>query len=51
VADSSRASSHPDFWDTRYEREDHLFGTAPNAFVTAAGHRLPPTFSSAKARC
>jgi len=42
VADSSRASSHPDFWNTRYEREDHLFGTAPNAFVTAAAHRLPP---------
>lgn len=42
MADSSRASSHPDFWDTRYEREDHLFGTAPNAFVTEAAHRLPP---------
>lgn len=42
MADSSRASSHPDFWDTRYEREDHLFGTAPNAFVTEEAHRLPP---------
>ena len=42
MADSSRASSHPDFWNTRYEREDHLFGAAPNAFVTAAAHRLPP---------
>lgn len=41
MADSSRASSHPDFWDTRYEREDHLFGTAPNAFVTEEAHRLP----------
>lgn len=42
MTDSSRASSHPDFWDTRYEREDHLFGTAPNAFVTEEVHRLPP---------
>lgn len=42
MADSSRASSRPDFWDTRYEREDHLFGTAPNAFVTEEAHRLPP---------
>lgn len=42
MPDSSRASSRPDFWDTRYEREDHLFGTAPNAFVTKAAHRLPP---------
>lgn len=41
MADSSRASSHPDFWDVRYEREDHLFGTAPNAFVTEEAHRLP----------
>jgi len=41
MADSSRASSHPDFWDTRYEREDHLFGTAPNAFVEGEAHRFP----------
>jgi hypothetical protein len=51
VADSSRASSHPDCWNTRYEREDHLFGTTPNAFVTAAAHRLPPTYICVKARC
>lgn len=42
VANSARASSHPDFWDTRYEREDHLFGTAPNAFVAQEASRLSP---------
>lgn len=42
MPDSSRASSHPDFWDTRYEREDHLFGTAPNAFVAREAFRLSP---------
>jgi len=42
VSDSERASSQPDFWDVRYEREDHLFGTAPNAFVQEEAHRLPP---------
>lgn len=42
MSDSSRASSRPDFWDTRYEREDHLFGVAPNAFVTEEAHRLSP---------
>jgi len=42
VADSSRPSSQPDFWDVRYEREDHLFGTGPDAFVRSEAHRLPP---------
>lgn len=41
MSDSTRPSSHPDFWDTRYEREDHLFGTAPNAFVAEVADRLP----------
>lgn len=37
-----RPSSQPDFWNTRYEREEHLFGTAPNAFVEGEAHRLSP---------
>jgi SAM-dependent methyltransferase len=41
VAESERPSSQPDFWDVRYEREAHLFGTAPNAFVAQEAHRLP----------
>ena len=41
VTDPSRPSSQPDFWDVRYEREDHLFGTGPNEFVKAEAHRLP----------
>lgn len=28
-------------WNERYAREDFLFGTAPNAFLTAQKHRLP----------
>jgi len=27
-------------WDTRYSREDFLFGTEPNAFLAAQVHRL-----------
>ncbi len=42
MADSERPSSHPAFWDARYEREEHLFGTAPNAFVAEEAYRLPP---------
>jgi SAM-dependent methyltransferase len=42
VAESSRPSSQPDFWNTRYEREQHLFGTAPNAFVEEEARRLSP---------
>jgi len=42
VSESERPSSRPDFWDVRYEREEHLFGTAPNAFVQEEAHRLPP---------
>jgi SAM-dependent methyltransferase len=41
VSDSERSSSQPDFWNVRYQREDHLFGTAPNAFVADEAHRLP----------
>lgn len=36
-----RASSQPDFWDVRYERENHLFGTGPNAFVASQAGRIP----------
>jgi SAM-dependent methyltransferase len=36
-----RASSQPEFWDIRYKREDHLFGTGPNAFVASQAGRVP----------
>jgi len=42
VPDPSRPSSRPHFWDVRYEREDHLFGTGPNHFVRTEADRLPP---------
>ncbi len=42
MSTSPRASSQPEFWDVRYEREDHLFGTAPNAFVAAEASRISP---------
>jgi SAM-dependent methyltransferase len=42
MPDAERESSRPEFWDVRYEREAHLFGTAPNAFVQEEAHRLPP---------
>ncbi|MBL8495755.1 MAG: class I SAM-dependent methyltransferase [Rhodocyclaceae bacterium] len=29
-------------WDARYSREDFLFGTEPNAFLSAQAHRLEP---------
>jgi len=41
VSNSSRPSGQPDFWDLRYERERHLFGADPNAFVRAEARRLP----------
>jgi SAM-dependent methyltransferase len=41
MSESSRESSEPAFWDVRYAREDHLFGTAPSAFVMAHAHRIP----------
>ncbi|WP_263786537.1 class I SAM-dependent methyltransferase [Salinibacter grassmerensis] len=41
MSDSPRPSSQPDFWDVRYERERHLFGAEPNAFVQEEVHRLP----------
>lgn len=40
-SDPSRASSEPAFWDVRYARENHLFGTAPSAFVMEHAHRIP----------
>lgn len=36
-----RESSQPEFWDVRYEREEHLFGTGPNAFVASWADRVP----------
>lgn len=36
-----RASSQPAFWDERYAQNEHLFGTAPSAFVAGEVHRLP----------
>lgn len=42
MSDPDRPSSQPDFWDVRYEREEHLFGTSPNAFVAQEAPRLPP---------
>ena len=41
ASDSSRASSEPSFWDVRYARENHLFGTAPSAFVMDHAHHIP----------
>jgi SAM-dependent methyltransferase len=38
--DDSRPSSRPPFWDERYAANDHLFGTAPNAFVASQAHRI-----------
>ncbi len=37
----SRPSSQPPFWDERYAANEHLFGTAPNAFVASQAHRIP----------
>jgi SAM-dependent methyltransferase len=30
------------FWDARYDRDDYLFGEAPNAFLAAQAGRLSP---------
>lgn len=40
-ASPERASSQPDFWDVRYAREEHLFGTRSNTFVAEMAGRLP----------
>jgi len=32
----------PTFWDTRYAREDYIFGEAPNAFLARQAGRLKP---------
>ena len=31
-----------DFWNSRYDRQDYLFGEAPNAFLAAQVERLQP---------
>ena len=31
-----------DFWNSRYDRQDYLFGEAPNAFLAAQAERLKP---------
>lgn len=31
-----------DFWNSRYDRQDYLFGEAPNAFLAAQVDRLKP---------
>lgn len=30
------------FWDERYDREEYVFGTRPNAFLERQAHRLQP---------
>ncbi len=37
----ARPSSQPSFWDERYDDNDHLFGTVPNAFVASQAHLIP----------
>ena len=29
-------------WDARFERDDYIFGTAPNVFLASQAHRLQP---------
>jgi SAM-dependent methyltransferase len=29
-------------WDARFERDDYIFGTAPNVFLASQAHRLRP---------
>ena len=31
-----------DFWNSRYDRQDYLFGETPNAFLAAQIARLQP---------
>ena len=31
-----------EFWNTRYDTDDYVFGTAPNVFLASQGHRLAP---------
>ena len=42
MSDPSRPSSHPEFWNVRYERDETLFGAEPSAFVEGQAHRLSP---------
>lgn len=34
------------FWDDRYDREDYVFGTRPNAFLERQAHRLRPGWTA-----
>lgn len=34
------------FWDDRYSRDEYVFGEAPNAFLAAQAHLLPPSGSA-----
>ena len=31
-----------DFWNTRYARDDFVYGTEPNDFVAEVAARIPP---------
>ncbi|MBN9480377.1 MAG: class I SAM-dependent methyltransferase [Bordetella sp.] len=35
-----------EYWNTRYDREDYLFGEAPNAFLAAQVDRLRPDMTA-----
>ncbi|MGD9572814.1 MAG: class I SAM-dependent methyltransferase [Thermoleophilia bacterium] len=35
------STATPD-WDARFARDEYIFGTAPNAFLAAQAHRIPP---------
>jgi trans-aconitate methyltransferase len=37
----SRPSGQPPFGEERYESNDHLFGTEPNAFVASQAYHIP----------
>ena len=43
MSDAAPLNMHEAFWSQRYRDagEAYLFGTAPNAFLTREGHRLP----------
>ena len=41
-ANSSRRTSAPDFWETRYTQHDALFGRGPSAFVARHAGWIPP---------
>ena len=41
ASSGERPSSRPDFWNVRYEKNEHLFGVRPNHFVAAWADHLP----------